>query len=461
MTDTAPNSGLAAAEPVAPAAAATMRQIEKLNKINAALIQRVERSMDRQANAYSLFQTAISLEAQIRHRTDELNNALSNLERVNAELSSARDIAERANRFKTRFFTAVGHDLLQPLHAARLTLSELTEAQLAPESQRLAGNIAHALGSIEDLLATILDISKLEAGAFTPNIQPVVLGDVFEQLAVSTEPSSRNKGLSLRIRPTSLTVQSDPLMLRRILQNLLANAVHYTQRGGLLIAARPRGSNVSIEVWDTGPGIAPAEQERIFEEFQRGAASERAGGAGFGLGLAIVKRMSEALQHPVELRSRVGRGTRFSLLVPRATAAAPRLAALSSTLLSTEPGLLARRLIVIDNDLTVLGAMQTLLTRWGADVHLARDLDDIAAIIADGAFEPAAVLADYHLDGGVLGLAAVARIRERFGKAIPSILITADRSEATADEARRADCELLHKPVRPAELRALLQHLLR
>lgn len=436
------------------------RVITKLTKINAALMSRVERSMDQQASAFSLFQTAISQEAQIKLRTEELNTALLRLAHANNELRDARDVSERANMFKTRFFTAVGHDLLQPLHAARLTLSELADAQNSAENIRLAGNLSHALSTIEELLTSILDISKLEAGAFVPNFQAVALGDIFAGLAVSLEPLTRRKSLRLLVQPTDLGVHSDPLMLRRILQNLLANAANYTQTGGLLLATRRRGDKVAIDVVDTGPGITPTERGRIFEEFQRGAASERSGGIGFGLGLAIVRRMAEALDHPLELRSLVGHGSRFTVLAPYA-APVPVSTLAGERDTTASPGLLTKPVIVIDNDLGVLDAMQTLLARWGADVRLARDLDDVHEILSDANFMPAIVLADYHLDGGVLGLEAVARIRSARQSAIPAILITADRAETTTDAALASHCELLHKPVRPAELRALMQHMLK
>ncbi len=422
-------------------------------------MQRVERSMDHQANAFSLFQTTIGQEEQIKRRTEELNSALLRLAHANNELRDARDAAERANLFKTRFFTAVGHDLLQPLHAARLTLSELADAQVSAENVRLTGNISHALSTIEDLLASILDISKLEAGAFVPNFQAVALGDVFAGLAVSLEPLTRRKNLVLRVRPTELCIRTDPLMLRRMLQNLLVNAVNYTDRGGLTLTARLIGDTVSIAVTDTGPGIAPAERNRIFEEFQRGAASERSGGVGFGLGLAIVRRMSDALEHPIALRSRVGRGSRFTVKAPYATPVLQRNAPFERNVWAT-PGLLSQSVVIIDNDLSVLDAMQTLLTRWGADVRLARDLDDVHEILADSHFSPAIILADYHLDGGVLGVEAVDAIRAGRAASIPAILITADRSEATLLDATRTGCELLHKPVSPGQLRALMQHLL-
>lgn len=435
------------------------RVVDKLRKINAALMKRVEHSMDQQASSFSLFQTAINQEAQIRRRTEELNLALTKLAHTNIELSKARDEAERANVFKTRFFTAVGHDLLQPLHAARLTLSELTDVQHEADNKRLAHNISHALVSIEELLTSILDISKLEAGVFVPNVQTVVLEAIFEQVANSLEPVTRRKGLHFRWRPTDLAVRSDPLMLRRIVQNLLANAAHYTEHGGVLLAARPRGNEVVIEVWDTGPGIPPQEQYRIFEEFQRGTASERSGGTGFGLGLAIVRRMVDALGHRLELQSRVGHGSRFSVYAPSASTP-KRPLPLPYTVKDETDSLVSRQIIIVDDDLDVLTAMQSLLTRWGADVRPARDLEDVSEILSDPEFSPAIVLADYHLKEGHFGIDIVQGIRGRVSANIPAILITADRTPAAAEAALRSHCELLLKPVRPGELRALMKHLL-
>ncbi|MFT3732466.1 MAG: hybrid sensor histidine kinase/response regulator [Hyphomicrobium sp.] len=435
------------------------RVVDKLRKINAALMKRVEHSMDQQASSFSLFQTAINQEAQIRRRTEELNLALTKLAHTNLELSKARDEAERANVFKTRFFTSVGHDLLQPLHAARLTLSELSDAQHEADNKRLALNISTALVSIEELLTSILDISKLEAGVFVPNIQSVILEAIFEQVANSLEPVARRKCLRFHWRKTDLAVRSDPLMLRRIVQNLLANAAHYTEAGGILLAARPRGDDVAIEVWDTGQGIPEQEQQRIFEEFQRGSASERLGSLGFGLGLAIVRRMADALGHRLELQSRVGHGSRFSVFAPSAAALAG--ARLPLGVSSNESNsFFARQVIVVDDDLTVLAAMQTLLSRWGADVRPARDLEDVGDILSDPTFSPAIVLADYHLDEGIFGIDIVRRIRRRLASDIPAILITADRTDAAAEAAMRSQCELLLKPIRPSELRALMKHLL-
>jgi signal transduction histidine kinase/CheY-like chemotaxis protein len=440
-----------------------VRRNEKLAKINAALMQRVERSTDQAANAYSMFQTAIGLEAQVRVRTDELNNALNRLERVNNQLITARDGAELANRFKTRFFTAVGHDLLQPLHAARLSLSALSESSQAPQQQRLIAQVDHALSTIEELLGTILDLSKLEAGAVRPSVQVLQLADLFRGVAVDLEPISRSKNIALKMRPTSALVMSDALMLKRILQNLLANSVQYTEQGGVLLAARRRGDTIRIEVWDTGPGIAASEQKKIFEEFHRGAAAERSHAGGFGIGLAIILRMADALGHKIDLCSRPGRGTRFSIVVPRAEdgrLVAPLSQEKSKAALQAY-GLTGIRAMVVDNDPSVLEGMRSLLGRWGCEARFAADARSVEELLAaEPSFRPDVVLADYHLANGDSGLRVVEFIRATHGKDIAAIIITADRSSDTADKAMKVGCEVLRKPIKPAELRALVLHLL-
>lgn len=437
-----------------------VRRVEKLSKINAALMQRVERSMDQQASAFSLFQTAIGLESQVRIRTEELKSAMTRLEAVNDELVAARDTAELANRFKTRFFTAVGHDLLQPLHAARLSLSAMEEGERDQQQERLAQQIDHSLSTIEELLRTILDLSKLEAGAVQPRIKTFPLADVFQSLALDLEPIARAKDLALTWRSTNALVTSDPLMLRRILQNLMANAVHYTVKGGIKLGARRRGGDLSIEVWDTGPGIAPADHGRIFEEFQRGPETDRSGTGGFGLGLSIVQRTADALGHPLKLCSRVGHGTRFSVLVPYAGRAA-RQSAMAPAPARQAYGFGSAKIVVIDNDVQVLTAMRTLLERWSCDSRFAADLAGIDELHrSEPAYRPDIVLADFHLDHGETGITAIDRLREIWGANLPAVVVTADHSDEVASIARRASCEILRKPVRPAELRALMQHLL-
>lgn len=437
------------------------RRNQKLAKINAALMQRVERSMDYQANAYSMFQAAIGLETQVRARTEELKAALNRLEAANQQLTSARDEAERANRFKTGFFTAVGHDLLQPLHAARLSISALGEIHHDQQHTRLIGQIDHALSTVEELLRTILDLSKLESGALRPSFQPVEILDLFRSVMVDIEPIARDKGLELSMRARGATVTSDPLMLRRILQNLLANAVQYTEHGRVLLACRRRGVQLRIDVWDTGPGIAPSEQTKIFEEFQRGAAAQRSHAGGFGIGLAIIARMGEALGHRIELCSRVDRGTRFSIYVPLSEdVGARRASSFDRRPASQAYGLPAIKAVVIDNDAAVRDAMRALLDRWGCDArHLAglRDLEQLLA--SEPGFRPDIILADFHLDDGDSGLMAVSRLRNVCGAPLHAVVITADHSAEVAEAVAAAGCEILRKPVKPAELRALVMHL--
>ncbi len=435
------------------------RRLEKLAKINAALMQRVERSMEQQANAFSLFQTAIGLEAQVRIRTDELNSALDRLERANEELVGARDTAERANRFKTRFFTAVGHDLLQPLHAARLSLSAISDSGGGPNDKNLLGQVDHALLSIEELLRTILDLSKLEAGFTLPVVQPVALGDLFPAIVRDIAPIAQAKQLMLSFRQSRLEVRSDPMMLRRVIQNLVANAVHYTPRGQVKLMARKRAGKVRIEVWDTGPGVAAAERDRIFEEFQRGATSEASRVGGFGLGLSIVHRMTEALGHEIGLCSRAGRGSCFMITAPYAGISSierrPRAG------VEQVYGLPAAKALIIDNEPTVLTAMQSLLAHWSCETWVAAGSRNIETLFdSTPDFCPDIILADYHLNLGETGLALIDTVRNRLARKIPAIIITADHSLDLSAFPSAGGIEVLKKPVKPAELRALMLHVL-
>ena len=286
------------------------RRIGKLERINAALMAHVERSMDQQGSAYSLFQTAIMLEGRVRSRTEELTGLMHSLERSNAALVAAKEEAETANRSKTRFLAAASHDLLQPLNAARLSASALADMPLTPDARAISGQIERGLQTIEDLIKTLLDISKLDAGVVRPVIRPVRLSDLLAGIAASFQRSAAGKGLRLHVRGPDRVVASDPVMLGRIVQNLVSNALRYTSSGGVLIAVRMRGAAARIEVIDTGCGIVPAERALVFEEFYRGAAETMDSEPGLGLGLAIVQRMATALFHPLTLASRPGHGRR-------------------------------------------------------------------------------------------------------------------------------------------------------
>ncbi|WP_099558684.1 NahK/ErcS family hybrid sensor histidine kinase/response regulator [Hartmannibacter diazotrophicus] len=439
--------------------AALIRRINKLEKINAALMDRVERSMDVHGNAYSLFQTAINLELQVKTRTEELTNVLHRLEATNEQLRAAKEEAEQANFYKTRFLAAASHDLLQPLSAAKLSTSALMDMQETAEGTTIAGQVDRALTSIEELLKTLLDISKLDAGVMQPDVKTVALGDVFASLASDFTTIAAQKGLKFKVRPTKAHVRTDPLLLRRILQNLISNAVRYTRSGGVILGARTRRDGVvDIQVSDTGIGIPEAEHQSVFEEFRRGEGIGRAEPTGLGLGLAIVRRMSAALGHEIGFASKVDKGTTFRLTLPLVEIDPETLARPERPRLATM-GLNETRVLVVDNDEAIIAASSALLTRWSCNVVTAQSPDEaVAQMRASGT--PDVILADFHLDNGRTGLDVISVLRQLAGRTIPAVVITADHTQDVADAVRAADAELLNKPVRPAELRALLAHML-
>jgi two-component system, sensor histidine kinase len=438
------------------------RQLKKLSKINAALIERVERSVEQQGNAYSLFTAAIDLENQVRQRTEELQEALDRLERSNDALVAARDEAERANEAKTRFFTAVGHDLLQPLHAARLTLSALGESNEITEHRRLANQIDHALSSVEELLRTMLDITKIETGVTQPAPRSLSLGALFQSLRVDFAPLVAEKGLKFDVESGGLDVVSDPAMLRRIVQNLLSNAVRFTEHGRIGLEAVRLGDDVRISVTDTGPGILEHDRDRIFEEFRCGSNVRPARSGGFGLGLFIVKRMAYALGHQLDLVTAQGAGSQFSVIVPFAQTHCEESG--SSAAQTGSPvaqyGFADVDVMVIENDEDIIAATRMLLEQWNCRAYTATSLREIEAYLREANRAPSIILADYHLDNDECGLTGVAMLRSAWQEKIPTIIITADHGADSADAVKAADCELLRKPIKPAELRALMRHLL-
>ena len=437
--------------------------IERLRKINAALVSRVERSMDQQGNAFSLFQTAISLEHRVRTRTEELHTTLRRLEQSNVDLSAAKENAEQANLSKTRFLAAASHDVLQPLNAAHLSVSALAEIQTSEEGKKLVTQVERSLETMGDLLRTLLDISKLDAGVVEPEIADVHLETLFSSLRSDFQPLAEMKGLSLKFLPVAATVRSDRTLLRRILQNILSNALRYTRAGGVLVGTRHRGDVIRIDVADTGCGIPDDQREAIFEEFHRGTISADAelAGGGLGLGLAIVRRMAGALGHPVTFSSKVGRGTIFHIDVPLGAGIAAD--AIADTADMERPrgyGLFGTKVLLVENDVEVLAAMTSLLERWQCAVRPATSTDEALDALGDTAWTPDIVIADQHLDGGELGTGTIADIRDYLGRAVPALIVTADTSETIAKTARTAGIELMRKPVKPAQLRALLAHLL-
>jgi signal transduction histidine kinase len=402
------------------------REATKLRKINAALMSRVERSMDQQFNAFALFETAIALDHQVRERTQQLRDALHSIEKTNESLYRAKQKAEAASSLKSSVLISVTHDLLQPLNAARLTLSALAELMQAREATLLVEQVDRSLITLEDLLRSLLEIAKLDAGALRPEVRPIAISRPFEQLRSEFDPIAEKQGISLRICPSSLAVASDAMMLRRILQNLLANALRYTRNGGVVMGCRRRGDRVCIQVSDTGPGIPKAQQEAIFREFQRGEVSAN-DQAGFGLGLSIVRRFATALGHEVKISSEVGRGSTFFLELPLADPAS-----VVDESHEVQPvdrrygGLEGAKILLIENDPSGAEAMAALLEGWGCDVATTRSTADALQRLNELGGAPDAIVADLHLDHGESGLAAVQAIRQSLKIDVPAMIITAD-----------------------------------
>jgi len=387
------------------------------------------------------------LEGRVAERTQALTT-------LNEELSEAKAAAEAANIGKTRFLAAASHDLLQPLHAARLFAGALAERPRGAKSSTLVHQLDQALGAVDELLQALLDISKLDAGALKPQPRPVVIGDIIESVAASFEPMAEQLGLALRVVPSRAVVVTDPALMRRVLQNFVSNAVRYTRKGGIVIGCRRQGDRIAIEVWDSGPGIPADKLGTIFEEFKRLGGE----GAGLGLGLAIVDRIARILDHPVAVRSWPGHGSVFSVSLPIGTAV-PLISRPATD--RRAPNLLAGKLVLcIDNDASVLAAMRPLLEGWSCTVLTVADLAGARREIKRCAQAPDIILADHHLEGGETGLAVVRTIAEELGVRVPAILITADYSEALQEAAQASGYPILHKPLRPAALRALMSQLL-
>lgn len=386
-----------------------------------------------------------TLEQRVDVRTAELSEAL-------AATATARRDAEAANASKTRFLAAASHDLLQPLNAARLFTSALRQHPgLDTEAAGLAERIDASFRAAEDLLDALLDVSRLDAGSYRPEVAPFALADLFDSLKQQFAVVAEQRGLTLRVVPSSVSVRSDAQLLRRIVANFLSNALRYTRAGGVLLGVRREGDHLRIEVWDTGPGIAQEQQARIFGEFQRLERPSPWGEKGLGLGLSICERLAGILGHTLGLRSRVGRGSGFSIAVPRtATVSRKRAPAMA------RPGgeQLPLTVLCLDNDDTILEGMQALLGRWGVDCRVAIDVPAALAVLSTTRVD--LILADYHLGEGMDGVEALQSIATTIVPMPPAALVTADGSTALKQRARMLGYPVLHKPVRPAALRAML-----
>ena len=360
--------------------------------------------------------------------------------------------AEQANHSRTRFLAAVSHDVLQPINAARLFTSALRDADgEAGEQRRLAERVDASLRDAEELLDGLLDISRLDAGSLKPEIAVFRLDELVASVAAQYAPLAAVRGLRFGVHGGPVSVRSDRRLLRRALQNFVANALRYTKDGRVVIGTRRSGGQVEIQVWDTGPGIPPHHLAQIFDEFRRFDQPSPWGERGLGLGLSICQRVSRMLDHPISVRSWPGRGSVFGIRVPIADTPAPATRPRAPLPTGDLGGL---KVLCLDNDREILDGMQALLGRWGVDVRVA---ETVAEALEEVRSEvPDVLVADYHLHDELDGLEALVALREVCGAHTPAVLVTADGSDALKRSARDQGIPVLTKPVKPASLRAFL-----
>ena len=414
--------------------------------------------------AAEVAQARETLEQRVFERTsalvevnDKLVQEIAERRAIEAEMRHARDAAEAANLSKTRFLAAASHDLLQPLNAAKLFVSALTAAELPEAEAQIARRVESAFNSVESLLNALLDISKLDAGGGEAALSDFPVARVLEPVAEEFRLIAAARGLKLRVLPSRAIARSDPHHLRRIVQNLVGNALKYTMQGGVVVGCRRRGRTLRIEVWDSGVGIPSSERRRIFEEFHRIDTANPRHERGMGLGLAIVDRACRLLGHGVDIRSAEGQGSMFAITVPLGAASAAEARAEPAPALDLGVGQSGMIAMLVEDDPTVRAATMTLLERWGVDVLEAGSTMEALTVADQLGMAPDVLLVDYHLGENDTGLQALSQLRAVFGAQIPAILITADRSRGVAREAERARAQLLTKPVAPAKLRSLLQ----
>ncbi|MDD5389439.1 MAG: hybrid sensor histidine kinase/response regulator [Gallionellaceae bacterium] len=400
------------------------------------------------------------LERGVNRMAEALQESQRDLEQrvlnATSELRSQKEAAEAAVLAKSRFLAAASHDLRQPLHALTLLIAALRERTLDGEARRLVEHIDDSAGALEGLLNALLDLSKLDAGVVTAHMECFPAQRTLDNLSRQFAPLARAKGLRLRIHRSAYCLQTDPVLLERILNNLVSNALRYTDRGGILVGLRRTLSGARFEVWDSGRGIPAAFRERIFEEYFQLENPERHRDKGLGLGLAIVARLARLLGSGVLVASTPGRGSCFRFQV--ACCQPPEQRAEVEPTAFTLP--LAGTLVAfIDDDEQILEAMMQVFEQWGVEMAAGSEVEEVRDELRELGRAPDLILSDYRLRGGRTGIDAVRLLREAFGEDIPAALITGDTAPETIQAIAASGLALLHKPLKPAKLRALLSHL--
>ena len=403
--------------------------------------------------------SSMATRAAIELRFENLD-LVHQADQARLEAEQARHEAEEANTAKSKFLAAASHDLRQPIHAQGLFLNVLLHTNLTAEQRSLVSNISTASSATAEMLDTLLDFSRIEAGVVNPQIQPFSLQDLLNKIECEFVAQADAKGLTYRSRETPFLVQSDPALVELILRNLVSNAIRYTDAGGLLVACRKRGEQAVLEVWDTGIGIAPAQQVDVFKEFHQVGNPERDRRKGLGLGLAIAQGLARTLGHALSLRSTPQRGSVFRLSLPLVQVTPIRQLAqdINQSALMESGRLRGTCVLVVDDDETVLSGMAQLLSQWGCEVHTASAIEQ--ALVRVQVQRPDIVISDYRLRGQRTGADAIIALRELLGMQLPALIITGDTAPERLREAMGSGIPLLHKPLAPGALYQALVDLL-
>jgi len=388
----------------------------------------------------------------LRYENEQL---IRELKQTNIAEAEARNKAEQASLAKSRFFAAANHDLRQPLHALGLFATTLRNSIMEASKRQLVEQMQQSIESLESLFDDLLDISRLDAGQVKPRVEHFKASLVLDRIRATFAPTAAEKGLTLRVQTTDVTLFSDPSLLFRIVSNLVSNAIRYTHEGGVLVGVRRRNGKISVEVLDTGIGIPQDQHDKIFEEFYQLNNPERDRRKGLGLGLSTVKRVTTLMGCPLTVRSRIGKGSMFAIEVPLGLEAQPYTHVLTAEI--TMPDLLANRMIVVvDDEASVRLGMQTLLESWGCRcVAVAGALEAIEELHNR---KPDFIIADFRLRNNENGIDAVRLLRDKLGSSIPAVVLSGDTAVERLREVSAAGLTMLHKPLKAVRLRALLNH---
>jgi two-component system, sensor histidine kinase len=371
-------------------------------------------------------------------------------------LTEQKETAETANMAKSRFLAAASHDLRQPMHALNLYMGAFDDGALSARGKAILGNMRECGRAMDEMFRALLDISRLDAGSVQPQMRPFDMDSILDRLRSEFEPQAKAKGLEFSVAPCAVNIYSDPAMVERVLRNFVANAVMHSERGRILVGCRRRRPSIRVAVYDTGPGIAADQHEKIFDEFYQAGNPERDRSKGLGLGLAIVARLARLIEAPITLRSRPGEGSMFAIELERSD----RTAAPGPGVVESAQSLRGLHAVVIDDEAAILDATQLLLNNWGCKVTVAGSLAEALLLLGNSKRAPDLLLCDYRLREGETGVRAVEGLRAEFNADIPAVLITGDTDAQRLRDIEASGLPLLHKPLNESELRGMLARLL-